>query len=70
MYAVTDRELVTVSEAARLIGLSAARVRQLADAGALAGERGPYGRLISRVSAEDYARGREDRLRRAEQVRA
>lgn len=57
-------EKVTVSQAARRLNLSAQRVRQLADAGRLPVERGPYGvrlfdcEAVERL-AEERTRGRQ-----------
>ena len=49
---------LTVGEAAHLLGLSAQRVRVLADQGTLEMSRSPLGRLISRASAEALAKVR------------
>ena len=40
-------EWVRVSKAAQMLGLSAARVVQLVDSGALKGRRGVYGREVN-----------------------
>ena len=45
----------TTSEAARVLGISAERVRQLAARGALPSRRTPLGRLYSRAAVEALA---------------
>ena len=59
---------LTVSQTARLLGLSVSRVRQLTDAGELACRRTPLGRLISPAVLEDYALGRGMSIRRRSPV--
>lgn len=55
---------VLPSEAARIIGCSPQRVRQLVDDGRLPARRGPRGiRLIERRAAERLARDRQKRTR-------
>jgi|GEM_PF-1833225 excisionase family DNA binding protein len=51
-------ELLTATEAARILGLSEARVRQLAAQGALSAHRCPHGRLFVRQEVEALARSR------------
>lgn len=59
---------LTVSQAARLLGLSVSRVRQLTDAGELVCRRTALGRLISPGVLEDYALGRGMSIRRRSPV--
>lgn len=49
---VMPNESLTVSQAARLLGLSSERVRQLATSGRLASTRTPLGRLFDRDGVE------------------
>lgn len=49
---------LTPAAAARLLGLSTLRVRQLIDAGILRGERTVLGRIITRTSVEAELRRR------------
>lgn len=51
---------VMIGEAARTLGLSPQRVRQLVDAGRLPARRGPYRfRLLDRAAVEQLAKERE-----------
>ena len=58
---VIDRRYLAPSEAARRVGVSEARIRQLADAGRLAGLRTPLGRLLLAEAVEAFARERAAR---------
>jgi len=51
-------ELLTATEAARILGLSEARARQLAAQGAIAAPRCPHGRRCGRQEGEALARSR------------
>lgn len=53
---------ILIGEAARLLGISAQRVRELVDSGRLPAERGTLGvRVIERRAVEDLARERRQR---------
>lgn len=54
---MTDQYL-TPAETARLLGISARRVSQLADSGRLPCIRTPLGRLFARTIVRDFAAGR------------
>jgi len=54
-------DLVGVGEAARTLGVSSERVRQLCNGGALAFVDSPYGRLVERVALERLVRERRAR---------
>lgn len=54
-----NTEQLTVSQSARLLGLSAERVRQLASSGQLPSTITPLGRLFERVDVERLARQRQ-----------
>ena len=56
-------ETIGISTAARLLGISEGRVRQLADSGALPATRSPHGRLFDRGDVEALAGEREQRRR-------
>ncbi len=58
-------ELISAAEAARILGVSEARVRQLAAQGKLAARRCPHGRVLVRYEVEALARSR--RRARAEE---
>jgi len=58
-----NTDYLTPTQAGHVIGVSAKRVMQLCDAERLAHVRTPLGRLILRISAEDYAKGRRESLR-------
>ena len=72
MPAVMDAnasETIGTAQAARLLGLSEQRVRQLADAGELPSMRTPLGRLFDRGDVEALAEAREQAQRRRVKVR-
>lgn len=56
---MSDRTCTT-SQAARVLGISAERVRQLAARGALPSSRTPLGRLYSRAAVEALAARRRE----------
>jgi excisionase family DNA binding protein len=56
---MTDTEWMTPAQAARVLGVSAERVRQLADAGYLAHQRTILGRIIDAESVERLRAERE-----------
>lgn len=55
-----DISWLTPSQAARLLGLSAGRVRQLADDGRLPSTRTGYGRLFAAADVEALRKEREE----------
>lgn len=52
MIDTAEDRYLTPSQAARLLGLSSQRVRQLLDAGTLRAVRTPLGHLVERASVE------------------
>lgn len=56
---MSEADALSVGQAARLLGLSPARVRELVDQGKLTAERTPLGRLISAKSVEALRLARE-----------
>jgi hypothetical protein len=59
-----DREWVSVSQAAQMLGLTPARVRQMTNAGGLKHKMTPLGRLID---TEDVERLHRERSAKAEE---
>jgi hypothetical protein len=55
------RDLITLSEAGRLLRLSTTQVRRLHDGGKIQGMRTPLGRVVFRESVERLARERATR---------
>ncbi len=60
---MTTSDMLTVGQAARMLGLSPERVRQLARAGTLPVEATPYGRVFDRATVGTYIARREARQR-------
>lgn len=61
MVTMNFEGLLTVAQAARVVDLTPARIRQLCDGEKLSYQWSPLGRLIPREAVEELARQREEK---------